>query len=294
MAKNGTFKYLRPEDIRRLSSYEFAPRAVAEGYLSGRHRSRSRGSSTEFHDYRQYVPGDDRALIDWRVFARTDRHYLRTFEQESNTECHILLDSSASMGFGDPLSKLEYASFFAAALAHLVTRKGDRVSLGIFDDKLREFFPPGSTRAHLNGLLNALERNTPGAQTSISTALDKAFPLLKRRGSLVVISDFFDRPEKVFAALAPYLHRGFRIHLFQVLAPAELDLETSGLATFQDMETGEKVVAHTSSIRDAYHGAMRDHIATLRRLCAPRGIDHMLARTDQSHFGLFDHLTSAA
>ena len=120
MAKS-RFKYLRPEDIRRLASYEFAPKALVEGYLAGRHRSHQRGSSIEFRDYRQYVPGDDPALIDWRVFARTDRHYLRTYEMETNMECHVFLDSSASMAFGEKLTKLEYASFFAAALCYWVS-----------------------------------------------------------------------------------------------------------------------------------------------------------------------------
>ena len=294
MSKTATHKYLRPEDIRRLDAYAFAPKAVAEGYLSGRHRSRSRGPSTEFHDYRQYVPGDDPAFIDWRVFARTDRHYLRTFEQESNTECHILLDSSASMGFGEPANKLEFASYFAAALAYLVIRKGDRVSLTTFDEAPREFFPPGSTRAHLDGILDTLERNTPGSKTSASAVLDKALPLLKRRGSLVVISDFFDSPEQIFTSLAPYLHRGFRVHLFQVLDPTELELGARGLATIEDMETGRRLVAHGPSLRDAYREAIRGHIASIRTLAAARSIDHMLARTDRSHFALFDHLTESA
>lgn len=136
------FKYLRPEDIRKLETFEFAPKAVVEGYLAGNHRSRSRGCSIEFRDYREYVHGDDPALIDWRVFARTDRYYLRTYEQETNMECHVFLDSSASMGFGRELSKLEYGSFFAAALCYLVTRNSDRVSLQLFDDSIRHFFPP--------------------------------------------------------------------------------------------------------------------------------------------------------
>ena len=140
-------KYLKPEDVLRLGNYEFGAKALVEGYLSGRHRSKSRGSSIEFHEYRQYSPGDDPAMVDWRVFARSDRHYLKTFEQETNMECHIFVDSSGSMGFKDQgeLTKLEYASFFAACLSWLVIKKNDRVSLQLFDDKVKSYFEAGST-----------------------------------------------------------------------------------------------------------------------------------------------------
>lgn len=284
------FKYLRPEDIRKLSTYEFAPRALVEGYLSGRHRSRARGSSIEFRDYRQYVAGDDRALIDWRVYARTDRHYLRTYEQETNMEAHVFLDSSASMDFGAPLTKLEYASFFAAAVCWLVVRGTDRVSLQIFDDGIRHFFPPGSTTRHLHNLMHALEANRPGNRTSLAAALRRSFPLLKRKGTLIVISDFFDDAADIYRALSPYLHRGFRIHLFQILTPEELDLGARGLRTFVDLETKRRVVAHTENLRRPYREAMQAHIDNLRALAFRRGVDHAVARTDEHHFNLFDRL----
>ena len=284
------FKYLKPEDIRALTSYEFAPRAVAEGYLAGRHRARSAGSSVDFRDYRQFVFGDDPALVDWRVYARTDRRYLRTYEQETELECHVFLDSSASMGFGRALTKLEYSSFFCAALSYLVVHNNDRVSLQIFDNQIRNFYPPGSTRRHLHNLLNALERNTPGGQTSLAHALRRSYPLLKRKGSLVIISDFFDDATDIFSALGPYLHRGFKVYLFHVLTPEELDLESRGLVTFQDLESNERVIAHTEDLRPAYGKAMEAHIHALRTLATRRQIDYVLARTDTHYFSLFDHL----
>jgi uncharacterized protein (DUF58 family) len=287
---SGAFTYLRAEDIRRLATYEFAPQALVEGYLAGRHRSLARGSSIEFRDYRPYVVGDDPALVDWRVFARTDRHYLRTYEQETAMECHIFLDSSASMGFGEPLTKLQYASFFAAALCYLVVRHTDRVSLQIFDAGIRQFFPPGSTRQHLHGMLNALEHNRPGGPTRLSEALRRSFPLLRRKGTLVVISDFFDDVGAIFAALSPYLHRGFRLHLFHILAPEEMDLPDRGLLTFLDLETSRRVVAHTDSIRQRYRQAMQEHIAGLRELAVRRQIDYGVAQTDTPYIGLFDRL----
>ena len=289
MAKT-LFKYLKPEDIRKLRTFEFAPKALVEGYLAGRHRSMARGSSIEFRDYRQYVQGDDLKMVDWRVFARSARHYLRTYEQETNMECHIFLDSSASMGFGKAISKLEYSSFFAAALAYLVVRHNDRVSLQIFDDKVRNYYPPGSTQRHLHNLMHALESNSAGNRTSAAEALKRSYPLLKRKGTLVVISDFFDNAAAVFASLSPYLHRGFRIHLFHILAPEETELENLGLQTFLDMETGHRITAHTDNIRKLYRQAVQDHITALRSMAVRRNVDYMTATTDTHYFKLFDSL----
>ena len=291
MAEGG-YRYLKPEDVRKLSTFEFAPRALVEGYLAGRHRSRERGSSIEFRDYRQYVPGDDRALVDWRCYARTDRYYVRTYEQETNMECHVLLDSSASMGFGQPLTKLEYASFFAAALCYLVVRGKDRVSLQLFDRDIRQFFPPGSTNRHLQNVLHALERNVPGAETSVARALQRSFPLLKRKGTLVVLSDFFDDASAIFTALNPYLHRGFKVHLFHVLDPGELELADQGLVRFEDLETAARVTAHTAEIAGLYRQAMAEHVRHLRSLARRRRVDYVLASTDTHYFNLFDRLVT--
>lgn len=282
------FKYLDPEAIRRLSSFEFAPKTVVEGYFAGRHRSRSRGSSTEFRDYRPYAPGDDLRCIDWRVLARTDRAYLRTYDQETDLSCHVVLDSSASMGFGTRLTKLEYASFFAAALSYLVTRRQDRVSLTVFDEGIRHFFPPGGTRQHLQNILHALEDNEPGKPTSIAASLRRAFPLMPQRGALVVISDFYEEPGAVFESLSPFLHRGFRVYLFHVLAAEELDLGDKGLLAYVDMESGERVVAHATTLRKAYGEAMESHILAMRELAVRRGVSYTLARTDTHYFTLFD------
>ena len=282
------YKYLRPEDIHRLAGFAFAPKAVVEGYYAGRHVSRARGSSVEFRDYRQYVPGDDLALVDWRVFGRTDRFYLRTYDHETSLDCHLFLDSSASMGFGRQPSKLEYASFFTACLAYLVIRGGDRVSLQLFDRRIRTFVPPGGTHRHLDELLNLLERNAPGEATSLAASLRTAFPLLKRRGILVVVSDFFDDPAAIFEAFAPYLHRGFKIYLFHVLTPAELDLPGQGLVAYRDLESGQRVTAHAADVRDGYRQALDRHIQALRDWATRRSIDYTVARTDTHFHRLFE------
>ncbi len=291
MPDSRSHKYLRPEDIRRLRSYEFAPKALAEGYLSGRHRSRQRGASVEFHDFRAYTPGDDPALIDWRVYARTDRHYLKTFQQETNLECHIFLDSSGSMAFGEKIDKLAYASFFCAALCYLVIKNTDRISLTLFDDTIRQYHPPGSTGLHMHNLMHALEQNTPGNETRVSEALRRSLPLLKRRATLVIISDFLDAPASIFEALSPYLHKGFKVHMIQILDPEELKLQRQGMFTFIDLETRQRVPADTGTIRHAYRREMGRHIAALRDMAAGRSVQYTLASTDTDYFKLFDILS---
>lgn len=288
MSESKGHKYLRPEDIRRLSSYEFAPKAVAEGYFSGRHMSRQRGASVEFHEFRAYTPGDDPALIDWRVHARTDRYYLKTFEQETNLECHIFLDSSGSMAFGEKLSKLSYSSFFCAALCYLVLKNTDRISLTLFDDRIRQFVPPGSTSQHMYKLMDALENNEPGNRTKVSEALRMSLPLLKQRATLIIISDFLDRSPDIFEALSPYLHKGFKVHLIQILDPEELDLSSRGMCTFVDMESKLKVLANATTIKRSYAKVMADHISSIREMAAKRNVQYTLARTDMDYFILFD------
>jgi len=289
-----TSRFLKPEDIRRLRNYEIGAKAMVEGYLAGRHRSRQRGASIEFHEFRQYAPGDDLAQVDWRVFARNDKLFLRTFEQETNLECHLFLDCSASMAFpngaGSRLSKLEYASFFAACLAWLVVAHNDRVSLTLFDAGIRRFVPPGSTRRHLLELLRTLEDNQPGDTTSLPETLRRAHPLLKRRGTLVIVSDFFVDPAELFAALNPYLHRRFRVHLFHVLDPAEIHLDERGLSRFVDMETGDRLTIHPHSLRDAWHHEILEHSRSLRSLAASRRSDYALVSTADSYCSLFDRL----
>jgi uncharacterized protein (DUF58 family) len=286
-------KFLDPADVRRLKNYEFGAKAMVEGYLSGRHRSHQRGSSIEFHEFRQYTPGDDLARVDWRVFARNDKLFLRTFEQETNLECHIFLDCSASMGFPENhnrLTKLEYASFFSAALAWWVTSRNDRVSLTLFDHGIRKHLPPGSTRKHLQELLHSLETNRPGSGTSLHEALARAQPLLRRKGTLVILSDFFDDPVALFRSLNPYIHRGFRIHLFHILDPAEIQLEDRGLSRFVDMESNESITVHPQALRESWNREILTQTRALRALANARQADYALSSTSDSYFNLFDRL----
>lgn len=284
--------FLRPEDARRLANYRFASKMMVEGWMVGRHRSCGRGASSNFLEYRQYAQGDDVRMVDWRVYARTDRHYMKTFEHETRLQCHLFVDSSASMGFREdgPMSKLEYASFFAACFAWLVVRGQDLVSLQLFDDQIRQFLPPGSSMKHLDQMLNLLEHNAPGGRTSLSTALERSMSLLKNRGTLVLVSDFLDDPVAVFRALNPYLHRKFKVILIQVLDPAEIALKDRGAVRYRDVETGEKLVLNTDAVRAAYQQDFLRHRQTLRAMAASRGVLFMSITTRESYYGLFDQL----
>ena len=173
----------------------------------------------------------------------------------------------------------------------LVVRNTDSVSLQIFDEEIRYFAPPGSTQNHLRNLMNMLERNKPGGTTSLAKALRRSSPLLRRKGTLVVLSDFLDEPPEIFRALSVYLHRGFNIHLFHVISPEERKLEHIGLRTFVDMENGGKLVVHSSSIADAYNREMSRHIESLRAMSVRRRIDYSIADTSTPYFQLFDRFS---
>ena len=284
------FTYLKAEDIKKLANYEFAPKQIVEGYLAGRHKSAQRGLSSEFRDYRAYTPGDSLKALDWKVLARTDKYFVKTFDQETNTSCYIMLDSSASMGFGSSISKLEYSSFFCAALSYLITKSNNLVSLELFDDKIRSFFPLGSTVSHLHGIMNVLENNKAGNETSIVEALRKSFPLYKRKGSLVIISDFYEEPAKIFSELNRYLHKGFKVYLFHILTPEEINLKPSGLNLFVDSETKTSITVHTESIRKTYNKTISEHISAMRKLSIMRQVEYVSLTTDTHYFKLFDRL----
>lgn len=281
---------LRPEDLRRLKSFEFAPRLVVDGWFAGRHRSRQRGSSTEFADYREYAPGDDPRLVDWRVYARSDRFYIRLFEQETDMDCTVFLDCSGSMGYGERVTKLSYAAFFSAALAYLVVRNGDRIAMHLFDNALRLSLPHGGTRRHLDRVFNELQTVQPGQTTRTAEALHRALPALRHRGLLILLSDFLDDPADIFDALSPYLHRGFRICMFQVLDPVEIELADRGMVTVEDLESGERLRVHTPELRQDYAEAMQAHIRALREMAARRQVRFTVVRTDRSFYELLDTL----
>lgn len=282
------FTFLKPEDVLKLKSYEFAPRMVVEGYFAGAHRSDRKGQSADFFDYREYAPGDDPRLVDWKVHARTDRFFVRLFEQYTDMVCYLFLDSSASMGYGEPYTKLQYCSFFAAALSYLIIKQGDLVSLTLTDEGIRQHFPPGGTHRQLTGVLNALEDNRPGGPTNLARMLTRSIPLLKKKGYVIIISDLLDDPGRFFSALNPLLHRGHRVMIFHILHPDEIDMPDYGNVQFEDMETGRRLVTDSQTIAEGYRRRIEEVRMNIRSLSIRKRISYTFANTETHYFSLFD------
>jgi len=282
----GGWTYLKPSDLKKLRNMHFVAKTIVEGQFAGRHRSPYFGFSVEFADYREYVPGDEIRAIDWKACARTDRHYVKLFEEETDMTCYLLLDRSASMRYGKDgeLSKIEYASFLVAALAYLVVKQGDKVSLTIFDDEVRYFRPPGGTASHLFAILNRLEDLHVGRHTDIGMSLRRIFPILKRRGLLIVVSDFLDEPERIFKSLNMYRHRGFDVILFQVLHHDELELPAFPNVRFVDAETQESITAEPDDVRSEYKEQLHRFLAQMRDHAAGRQIDYNLVNTRTEYY----------
>ena len=286
---NADWKYLSPADLKGLKNLLFAARLIVEGAYAGRHRSPYKGSAAEFVDYREYYPGDEIAKIDWKAYARTDRYFVKLFERETDMACHILLDHSASMGYGGKafnsffptkeVSKLEYGSYLAAAIAYLLIKQGDRVGLTLFDDRISRHVAAGSTFPHLHTILNALERQKSGRKTSVAKALHDTFALHKRRGMLIVISDLLDEPASIFRALDMFRHRHFEVVLFHVLHRYELSLPPLESVNFVDAENGEVLTAHPNDIAASYDRELRGYLGTVASSARARGIDYNLVNT---------------
>lgn len=274
--------YLDPAVVARLGTIDLKARTIVEGFLTGLHRSPFKGFSVEFAEYRQYLPGDDLATLDWKVYARTDRHFVKKFEEETNLECHVLLDVSASMGYrSGAMTKLEYASYLSAALGYLMTRQRDAVGLLTFDDRIVSMLPASARPGHLKAMLVNLERVTLGERTDVGKPLRALAEAIGRRGLVVLISDLLDEPENVVRGLKLFRHRGTDVIVFQVLDPAELTFPFERAARFRDMETADEVLAVPGAVREQYLQAISELVAYYRRELGGAGIDHVLLDTSK-------------
>jgi len=291
------WKYLRTSDLRRLRNMQFAAKMIVDGFYQGRHRSPFHDFSSEFADYRAYVPGDEIRSIDWRAYARCDRYYIKLYRKETDMTCYVLVDKSRSMGYkgADGTSKLEYASYMAAALSYLIVRQGDKAGLGLADESLKTFVPPGGTQQNLNRILIALEQTEASGQTKLAGTLETLFGYLKRRGLLIVISDFLDEPERIFSALSMYAHKGFTVLLMHVLTDDEINLPDMDNAYFQDMESSDFAVAEPNSIRAAYQAEVRSFLDNMEASAKARRIHYHLATTDTPYYSALEaYLTTRA
>jgi uncharacterized protein (DUF58 family) len=272
--------FLDPATIARLGTLDLKARMIVEGFLTGLHRSPFKGFSVEFAEYRQYLPGDDLATLDWKVYARTDRHFVKKFEEETNLECHLLLDVSKSMGYASgSVTKLQYGSFLAAALAYLMNRQRDAVGLIAFDDEIIEMRPASARAGHLTSLLVTLERLKLGDQTNVAKPLKDLAEAIRKRGLVVLISDLLDNPDRVLEGLKHFRYRGTEVIVFQILDPAELNFPFEQVARFRDVETAEEVLAVPSTVRPMYLRAIQDLQDQYRRELQLVGIDYVMLDT---------------
>src|ERR1700687_5741454 len=274
--------FLDPAVVARLGTLELKARTIVEGFLSGLHRSPFKGFSVEFAEYRQYIHGDDLATIDWKVYARSDRYYVKKFEEETNLDCHLMLDVSGSMGYGSRgLTKLEYGSCLAASIAYLMNRQRDAVGLMAFDERIVEMLPASARPGHLRALLVSLDRLRLGRATDVSKPLHQLADSLSKRGLVVLISDLLDDPDSVIRGLRHFQYRGTDVIVFHVLDPDEIDFPFDRATRFEDLETSEEVMAVPAIVRAHYLKEMGALIERYKRELGAAGIDYTLLPTSQ-------------
>jgi uncharacterized protein (DUF58 family) len=288
-------KFLDPAILARLGTMELKARTVVEGFLSGLHRSPYKGFSVEFAEYRQYLPGDDLAAVDWKVYARSDRHYIKRFEEETNLECHVLLDVSASMNYrgAAAMTKMEYGAVLAGSLTFLMNRQRDATGLITFDDRIRFRLPASARPGHLHALLLALERLEPGAQSNVARPLTHLAEALVKRSLVVLISDLLDDPAPVVRSLKHLRVRGTDVVVFHVLDPNERTFPFRGPSRFRDLENAREVIAEPSDVRAGYLKELDTLTRTYERELRGAGIDYVQLDTSQPlDFALVPYLSA--
>ena len=277
-----TLRLLPPATLAALASLELIARTAVEGVLTGMHRSPHFGFSQEFKEYRAYAEGDDPRHVDWNVYARTDRTYIKRFEGETNTRLMLLLDASASMGYGShSVSKLQYAKFLAAAFAYLASRQQDPVGLIVFDEKIREHRPATSRSGALHSLIHAIDDVQPGGGTDLAGSFRGVREHLRKRGLVVVISDLYCDPELMTRAVQPLAYHGHDVMIFQVLDPAEIKPQWTESLVLEDVETRQAFNVSPDDLDKHYHPRLAAHLESLRNAAAKVGAQQMLVSTDE-------------
>ena len=279
MATPGVLDY---NVLARIDSMQLLAKVIVEGFILGLHRSPYRGFSIEFAEYRQYSPGDEVKHVDWKVYGKTDRYYIKQFEEETNLTCYLIVDASASMGYKstpDGQTKLQYASRMAACLAYFMMRQRDAAGLMIFDTKIRTALPPRMRQTHLKHILAALENAEPGGETNISVPLHELADGLKRKGLIILISDLLDDPEKVLSALQHFRFQGHEVLVFQVMDNGELSFSFTTMTEFTDLETKQKVVVSPEGMRPVYMEELRQFLTAYEKGCGSIHAEYKLFDT---------------
>ena len=295
-------RFLDPNTLSRLSSMEMRARIVVEGFVSGLHKSPYRGFGVEFVEYRQYTPGDDVRHVDWKTVARSDRYYVKEYEDETNLQCVLLLDCSASMGYrsgpsgqsgpSGGLDKLEYGSYLAASLAHLIMRQGDGVGLVTFDQAVRDYLPPSSKNTQLPAIHTMLDGLRASEGTDIGKPLHELAESISRRGLVILISDLIDDVDEMMNALMHFRFKGHEVLVFHIVDREELDFSFTETARFDDPETGERITVTPSAIREDYMDAVQSFMESIRTGCAKIKVDYERMETERPlDYALFSYLS---
>jgi uncharacterized protein (DUF58 family) len=270
-------KYLKPEVIRQISRLDLRAQFIVQGFLQGLHASPYHGFSVEFSEHRKYTPGDDPDDIDWQVYAKTDKYYIKKFEAETNINGYLVMDLSRSMGYTyrQELTKFEYGICLAAAMAYLMIHQQDPVGLITFDDKVRDSVPPKSKRAQLGNILSLLARLEPSGTTDIAYSLGQIAAMLRHRSLVMLFSDLFADPDPVLRALRRLRHGGHDVILFHILDEAEVAFPFDGMIEFEEPETSEKVQVDATDFRRDYLAEIKAFCETYRRECFQAGVDYV-------------------
>jgi len=280
IARGGTA--IDPHALMSIKSLQLRARAVVEGFMKGIHRSPHHGFSVEFTEYRQYTPGDDTRHLDWRLFARSDRYYVKRFEDETNLRCTLVVDSSRSMGYrSGAYSKGDYARTAAATLAHFLELQRDAVGLLTFEDKITDYLPPRHRPGHLRRLIGMLEREPTGRATDLDGPLGQVAATVRKRGLVVLISDLLAPAGTLRARLGALRSRGHEVVVLRVLDPAELSFAFDTPATFRDVESGRRMEIDPDAARAGYLARFAAHAAEIERACADHGIEYRSIATDR-------------
>ncbi len=271
-------RYLDPKTLTKISRLDIIARLVVEGFVTGLHRSPYHGFSVEFAEHREYVPGDDIKHIDWKVYARSDRYYIKQYEEETNLTATILVDGSESMRFrGDPElpSKLDYACYVAASLSYLILRQRDTVGLVTFDEEVRSFVPPASNPSHRNMIVKALTEIEPARRTGLGPVLHTMADRVSRKGLVILISDLLDEPAAVLSGLRHFRHRRHEVIVFHVLDHAERTFPFTSMTRFRGLEALGDVTCDAGALREAYLDELSQYVGELRHGCRADRVDYV-------------------
>jgi uncharacterized protein (DUF58 family) len=285
-------RFVDPKVLARIGNLELVARSVVDGFINGLHRSPYFGASVDFAEHRGYVPGDDIRRVDWRLYARTDRYYIKEYEADSNSNFAVLLDVSRSMGFGsEGLTKLDYARMLAACLTYLVHRQRDRVGLVAFDSDIVEFVPPSAK--HMDTTLHVLDRLKPARPGALREPMNKIAEHFGRRGLLVLVSDLYEEPDALLEAIGPLRFRGHDMIVFHVMDRAELDFEYADPSAFEDLESGEQIPIVPEALAGQYRELVQAHITGLTERFSANRIDYTLVNTSAPlDHALFSYLST--